>query len=49
MHECPQCGQACACDGEDTWFDEAPDDCECECEDLDNEDFEDNGGHEYED
>ena len=20
MHSCPECGQACACDGEDTWF-----------------------------
>jgi hypothetical protein len=22
MHECPECGQACACDGEDTWFED---------------------------
>ena len=21
MHECPECCQACDCDGEDTWFD----------------------------
>ena len=21
MHECPDCAQACDCDGEDTWFD----------------------------
>jgi hypothetical protein len=20
MHECPDCGQACDCDGEDTWW-----------------------------
>lgn len=20
MHECPECGQACDCDGEDTWI-----------------------------
>lgn len=31
MHECPDCGQACDCDGEDTWFDECPDNCECDC------------------
>jgi len=29
MHECPICGCACDCDGDDTWLD-APDDCECE-------------------
>jgi hypothetical protein len=27
MHECPDCGMACDCDGEDTWID-APDECE---------------------
>ena len=31
MHECPDCGQACDCDGEDTWFNECPDNCECDC------------------
>ena len=31
MHECPWCGQACDCDMDDTWFDEAPLDCACEC------------------
>lgn len=25
MHECPECGQACDCDGDDTWMD--TDDC----------------------
>jgi len=30
MHECCNCGQACDCDGEDTWLDQ-PRDCECEC------------------
>ena len=30
MHECPECGQACCCDGEDTWFDEYTE-CECDC------------------
>lgn len=32
MHECPDCGQACACDIEDVWHDEAPDDCSHVCE-----------------
>jgi hypothetical protein len=31
MHDCPDCGQACDCDGEDTWFDEV-DECEHNCE-----------------
>jgi hypothetical protein len=22
MHDCPECGQACDCDGEDTYFDD---------------------------
>ena len=30
MHECPNCGQVCDCDGEDTWFDNV-DDCACDC------------------
>ena len=30
MHECVSCGQACACDIEDTWLD-APEDCTCPC------------------
>lgn len=30
MHECPDCGQACDCDGEDTWFDEV-EECDCDC------------------
>lgn len=34
MHECPECGQACDCDNEDTWFD-SPVDCLHDCEDLD--------------
>lgn len=32
MHECHECGQACDCDGEDTWFDNYPG-CICDCED----------------
>ena len=43
MHECPDCGQACDCDGEDTWFDWDSDEAlNCECDhggrDLDAED-----------
>lgn len=40
MHECPDCGQACDCDQEDTWNDAAADDCEhwCEGQDVDGED-----------
>lgn len=37
MHECENCGQACDCDGEDTWL-ETPDDCSHDCEDFDDED-----------
>lgn len=37
MHECPDCGFACDCDGEDTWFEEYPD-CECDCYNSDEED-----------
>ena len=33
MHECPECGQACDCDGEDIWNDAAALDCIHECED----------------
>lgn len=33
MHECWNCGQACDCDGEDTWWDNY-EDCECECEEY---------------
>ena len=35
MHECPDCGQACTCDIEDIWHDEAPYDCSHECDDYD--------------
>jgi hypothetical protein len=36
MHECPACGQACDCDGEDTWHEfDSPEveGCICGCED----------------
>lgn len=26
-HECPDCGETCYCDGEDTFFDFAPSNC----------------------
>lgn len=38
MHECPWCGQACACDMEDVWHD-APRDCLHNCEEEDEEEF----------
>lgn len=31
MHECPDCGQACCCDGEDTWLESNSGSCECDC------------------
>lgn len=33
MHECPECGMACDCDGEDLWNDAAAKNCTHECED----------------
>jgi hypothetical protein len=40
MHECPECGQACDCDGEDTWFENVTD-CACTCwiDDMDEDEF----------
>jgi hypothetical protein len=38
MHECPECGQACDCDGEDVWNDYASLDCEHDCEDEEDAD-----------
>jgi len=32
MHECPDCGMACACDGDDVWMDYAAWDCRHNCE-----------------
>ena len=33
MHECPECGQACDCDGEDLWHDWDSDEVEeCICD-----------------
>ena len=40
MHECPECGQACDCDGEDTWFDFPYNlDCTHDCEPDSDEDM----------
>jgi len=30
MHDCPECGEACDCDCEDTWWDEV-EDCDHQC------------------
>ena len=41
MHECPECGKTCDCDGEDTWRDDYYE-CECGCwrdEDDDEDEF----------
>lgn len=35
MHECPACGFACDCDGEDLWNDDNAEDCICNCENSD--------------
>ena len=32
MHECPICGQACDCIGDDTWNDRETVDCVCDCQ-----------------
>ena len=40
MHSCPDCGQACDCDGEDTWIDENEDDCVHECQPDPDDDYE---------
>ena len=38
MHECPDCGQTCDCDGEDLWHDWPFNlDCTHECEDEDDD------------
>jgi hypothetical protein len=40
MHDCPDCGQACDCDGEDTWNEDV-EDCvhNCELDDVDDDDL----------
>lgn len=39
MHDCPECYQACDCDGEDTWFDDIEFSCFHECDEE--EDYDD--------
>lgn len=34
MHECPRCGQACDCHGDDTWDETESANCECVCDDA---------------
>lgn len=39
MHDCPWCGMACDCDGEDTWL-EPPYDCDhCPDGDISTDDY----------
>lgn len=41
MHECPDCGMVCDCDGEDTW-NPPPPDCRCalvDCETSDDAEY----------
>jgi hypothetical protein len=42
MHECPNCGQACDCIGDDTWMDSESLYCQHDCED--DVDYLDEGG-----
>jgi len=43
MHECPGCGQACDCIGDDTWDDTEAWHCQCTCEWLRDNTDEDDG------
>ena len=48
MHECVECGQACDCDQEDTWFEEIdPTQCFHECHECEESDDFDGGDYEY--
>ncbi len=40
MHECPDCGQVCTCDGDDTWMDSESENCAHEHDDLTDDDLE---------
>lgn len=40
MHECPDCGQVCDCDGEDTWSDYAGRTCRHACDEYDRDEYE---------
>lgn len=39
MHECPYCGQACDCIGDDTWCDAEAEFCQCDCVDEDEDNW----------
>jgi hypothetical protein len=45
MHECEDCGQMCDCDCDDLAGPQ-PDDCRCECETLDADEWRDDIGGE---
>jgi hypothetical protein len=40
-HECPYCGQACYCDGDDTWMDAVYTKCDCPCDEDEDDDMSD--------
>lgn len=39
MHECPICGQACDCCGDDLWNDAEAANCEHDCGEMYSEDY----------
>jgi hypothetical protein len=39
MHDCPECGLVCDCDGEDTWNDAAAQNCTHYCGDDEEQDY----------
>ena len=39
MHECPECGQACDCDGDDIWNDYAALFCTHDCDEDEDDDL----------
>lgn len=39
-HSCPDCDQACYCDGEDMWWDN-PEDCLHDCDPCESDDIDD--------
>lgn len=41
MHDCPDCGEACDCDGEDTWVDINDECCDHSCDPDPEDDYED--------
>jgi hypothetical protein len=43
MHECPNCGQACDCIGDDLWNDLEAEHCQCDCENEYDDEWDDDG------